>query len=202
MTITVSDIIAGPVRVFNAPVGEAKPDETTVDVGDAWGGNWVEMGATQTPLVAAYEFETEDWEIEQSLAAVDRRKTGHKLSLETVLSEFSADNLQLAFGGAVTKVAAGASQRGYEDLDVGDVEALEKLQWGFEGIYTNAAGDQFPVRLFLHKGTAVVGGQLQFAKADGYTGIPLRIEALSDFDQASEGERLFKLQRVTAEATS
>ena len=202
MTITVSAIIAGPGRFFTAPVGEAKPDETTVAVGDAWGGNWEEMGATLDPITAKYEYDTEDWEVEQSLAAVERRKTSQKFALETTLAEFTADNLKLSFGGAVTKVAAGASQRGYEDLDLGDVETLEKLQWGFEGVYTDSSGNQFPVRIFVHKATSEVGGDLQFSKSDGPVGITLRISALTDFDQATEGERLAKIQRVTAEATS
>ena len=194
----VSDIIVSPATVWYAPVGEEVPADDT-PAGDDWGGNWVPVGYTKTPLSMSYEFDELDVEIEQSLAPVKRVKTKENLALETVLAELYLDGVQLGTGGTVTDTAAGAGQVGKEELDLGGEAALDEKAWGFEGTYINEDGAEFPVRLFIWKATAKLNGALEFGKAD-YTGISLQIKALADLSK-SMGERLFKMQKILEPAT-
>lgn len=186
-----------------APAGEALPDETSVAADAAWGGNWVKVGYTKEPLSFMYEYEMADMEIEQALGPVDRRKTNEQGTFETVLSEATALNLDYVSGGDGTNpsvTAAGASQVGYEELDVGNNPILEKWVAGFEGINYDETDGALPVRVFFTRATININGGLSFSqKDDDYVGIPVQIKALADM--ANSG-RLFKWQRVTAAATS
>lgn len=196
----ITDIIITPGKVWYAPVGEAFPAED-VAYDAAWGGNWAQLGYTVAPVSIGYSFETVDKTIEQSLARVGGVKSSEELMLETTLAEMSAAVAKLAFGaGTITTVAAGASQHGYETLDVGDDFALDLYAWGFEGYYFDTAGDKQPIRFFIYSGAANAGGQMEFGKAV-QTGIPLQIKAIADMTQAV-GSRLFQLHRVTAEPTA
>ena len=199
MPEVVSDIIVTPVIVYYAPLGSSLPADT-VAAGTAWGGAWVKVGYTSEPLTAKPAYTAVDIEIEQALTPVNRVKSKESLELETTLAEFYLDGLQLGIGGTVSPTAAGESQPGKEELDVGGVAALDKRMWGFEGSYIDEDGATFPIRLFVHRATAIVNGNLTFAKANP-TGIPLQVSALADMTQ-SAGERLFKLQKILEAATS
>ena len=110
----------------------------------------------------------------------------------------TATYISLLSEGTVSTTAAGASQRGFEELEFGNTATITKRAWGFEGLYTDADGDDFPVRVFIAKGTAKFNGNLEWSqKTDDYVGIPLRIEALGVV-----GAQPVKFQRVTEEATS
>lgn len=198
--MSVSDIMIGGARIFYAPEGEALPDETDVAYGAAWGGNWVEIGLTSTPVTWAHNFTETDINVEQRLAAVARARTSEALMLETVLAELTADNLNLAMNGTVSPTSAGASQDGFEDLDAGGEAVLTVRAWGFEGRYVEANGTKQPVRLFLYLGTATLNGNLVIAK-ETPAGISFQVKGLADTSKAV-GADLFKFQRVTAEKTS
>jgi hypothetical protein len=199
MPEVVSDIIVSPASVWQAPVGETPPADSTA-AGADWGGSWEMVGYTNAPLTVAYEFDSLDLEIEQSLAPVGRVKTKEGLRLETVMAELYLDGLQLAWGGEVTQTAAGAGQVGKEELDLGGETALDERAWGFEGTYVDEDGDTFPVRLFVWRATASAGGELKLGKTEA-TGVPLKVAALADMTKAV-GQRLFKVQKILAPAAS
>lgn len=194
-----ADIIVGPARVFYAPTGEANPDETNIAYGAAWGGNWSEVGFTKTPLSMSRDVSVFEVFIEQSTLPINRAPTEETVTFETTLAELTADNLQLGMEGNVTTTAAGASQVGYEELAAGGKTSLTIRKWGVEGLYVDTSGNQFPIRIFIHRATATMNGQLAFGKADS-AGIPLQIAALADTSQASD-EQLFIFQKVTAPST-
>lgn len=198
MAEVVSDIIISPAKVYYAPTGTAVPADS-VAADTAWGGAWVYVGFTKTPLSMKYEYEKFEIEVEQSFAPVDRIKKSETLTLETVLAELNLTNLNLVVDGTVTATAAGAGQVGKEELDAGGVSTLTKRAWGFEGKYVDEDGATFPIRLFIWKGTASMNGDLEFGK-DDYAGISLQIEALADRTK-SLGQQLFKMQKVLEPAT-
>lgn len=195
-----SDIILSPATIYFAPVGETLPDETTVEYGDAWGGNWAQLGYTLAPLAVGYSREEYEVEVEQITLPIKRIKTKESVTLETTLAEVTAANLQLAIGGTVTTTAAGAGQRAFEELKAGGDTVLDEYAWGIEGLHQDAAGNRFPARLVIYKGTATLNGQLEFSKKKE-SGLPLQIKALADTGKAV-GQQLLSFQRVTAEATS
>lgn len=201
----VSQIIKSGAILWYAPVGETIPDETTVAFGGDWGGNWERVGYTKEPLTMAYEDERAVIAVEEHLGPVREFRTSEDLKLETVLAELTGGYLKLAAGGDpddVVSTPAGAGQVAFEEMFMGDEVAVPEFAWGFEGLYLDASGAEFPLRVFIWKGTAKLNGGLEFSKkSDDYVGAPIQIHALVDPDQ-DEGERLVQFQRVTAEASS
>jgi len=197
----VANIVMGNAIVYYAPVGESEPADS-VAYGTAWGGNWARVGYTNAPLVMAYEDEQVEAVPQEALTAVKRAKSAESARFETSLAELEADYLKLAFGaGTVSNTAAGAGQVAKEELVIGGDVDLDEYAWGFEGRYKDSSGNDFPVRVWIHKATAKLNGELEFSRESEGVGIPLQINALADTGKAA-GQQLFKLQRVTAAATS
>ncbi len=198
---SVTNLIKTGAVLWVAPDGESKPDETTVDYGGAWGGNWVRVGYTAAPVTVAYESEEFDLVVEEVLGPVKRFRTGEGLMLETVLAEMTADYLQLAAANqdTVTETAQGAAQDAYEETGLGGEAVLTVKAWGIEGLFVDSDGNDQPLRIFVHRGTAMINGELEFSKKeDSYPGIPIQIKALADTTQ-SAGQELILWQRVTDE---
>lgn len=194
----VANIFKSNAVLWIAPAGEALPDESTVGVGDPWGGNWTRVGFTSAPLKCLLEQERAEITVEEFLASVDRYRKSEKASFETKLAELTADYLGDAAGGTPSVTAAAAGQVGYEELDLGGVARFTKYIAGFEGIRYDANENALPVRCFIRRCTIVINGALEFSqRSDDYPGIPLLIEALADTD--NDG-RLVTWQRVTAPA--
>lgn len=203
MPEVVGDLLKSQAVVWVAPAGETIPDETTVAYAGTWGGNWVKLGYTKEPLSMLYEFDEAELMVEQMLGPVKRRKINEHATLETVLSEATALNLAYVTGGVaadVTSTAAGASQKAFESLNVGNDPVLTEWAVGFEGVHYDATGVAQPVRVFMDPATINVNGPLEFSKKnDDYTGIPLQVKGLAN--TASSG-KMFNWQRVTAPASS
>jgi len=196
---SVFQILKSNAVLWFGPVGDAFPDETTVHAGELWGGNWLRLGATKEPLTCLYEDERADVNIEESLSPVHRFKTSEALTFETVLAEIDLDYIALATEGGVAKTAAGAAQKAFDSLTVGNASDLSDYAFGFEGIHLNSAGVALPMRVFMYRGNAKLGGELSFSKReDDYTGVPLVIEALSDSVVLG---RLFKIENITGPTT-
>lgn len=195
----VTNILKSGAICWIAPVSTAFPDETTVAAGAAWGGSWVRLGFTKEPLKLAYEDENHNVEVEEFLGTVGRVKIGEKAMMETVLSELIADYLQYALDGAVTTVAAGAAQKGYSELLVGNDSKKTEYTIGFEAIKYNAAGVALPQRYGFWRCTLRLNGELKFSRRDDdHTGIPLQAEGLTNISTG----RILWTNLVTAPATS
>ena len=197
--MAVADIILGPAACYYAPVGEALPSDNSVGYGVAWGGNWVRLGYTKTPLSFNYTSEEFEAMVEEALGAVKRIKTKEDLLLETTLAELTADNLALGMDGTVTDTAAAAAQVGKEEMTMGGSGVLAEKAWGFEGLYQTSTGTQFPIRVFIYRATSKLNGALTFGKAE-YPGIPLQIHAMEDLTKTL-GQQLFLFQKVLAAHT-
>jgi len=195
---SVFQIMKSNAVLWYAPLGEAFPDETTVAAGELWGGNWQRLGSTKEPLTCLYEDERSDVNVEEYLMPVHRFKTAESLTIETVLAEIDLDYIALMTEGGVAKVAAGAGQKAFDSLTVGNDADLTGRTFGFEGVHLNSSGVALPLRVFIYRANAKLGGELSFSKReDDYTGVPITIEALSD--SLSPG-RMFVFQKVTAPA--
>lgn len=201
-TPVVANVIKSGAWLYVAPVGEAGPDDTTVAYEAAWGGNWERVGFTKTALTMAYESEEFDVEVEEELAPIKRWRVKENATLETVLAELTAEYLQVAAShqDVVDETAAAALQKAFEETGLGGEIVLAERKWGFEGLFLNASGDEEPVRVFVHKGTARINGALEFSKkSTDYVGVPIQIKALTDTTQDA-GQKLLMFQRITAEA--
>jgi hypothetical protein len=195
----VTNILKSGAVSWIAPEGTAFPDETTVAAGASWGASWARVGFTKEPLKLAYEDEEHDIEVEEFLAAVGRKKIGESSMMETVLSELAGDYLKYAMDGALTITAAGAAQKGFEELLVGNDSEKPVYTVGFEGIRYNATGVALPIRIGFYRCTLRLNGELEFSKrSDDHTGVPMQMKALANVTTG----RVIWINRVTAPATS
>lgn len=198
----VTNIVTGGATIWYAPVGEALPDENTA-FGGAWGGNWAKLGYTKAPITLAYEDEWGEASVEEALTPVKRWRIGESFTLETVLSELIGAYLNLVVHSTITTTAAGVSQVGFEEIDIGGEADLDEYAYGIEAKYVDASSpaNEFPIRVFVWKANAKLNGQLEFSNRNNdYPGIPLQIMGMADTSQAA-GAQLFRWQRVTAPAT-
>jgi len=198
--MAVADILLTPAAIWYAPVGETVPDENEVGYGEEWGGNWTNLGYTLTPLTMAVTRDTYRVIPEQLTSPVKLKYVSEEIVFETTLAEFTEETLEVAFGGVVTDTPASAGQVGVLEMDVGGDPTPDVYTFGFEGEYVDDSNNSFPVRIFVWKGVAVLGGNLTFAKNEA-AGIPIRIEAFADTSRAV-GEQTIRIQKVYEAAGS
>jgi hypothetical protein len=200
--MAVADILVSPVNLYQSAVATALPDETTVAFGAAWGAGWTSLGYTTAPLALKYDTSLFELEVEQVTSPIKGQKTKETMSFETTLAELTAANLKLAIGSTstITTTAAGASQHGFEEVNMGGEAILPEYQFGFEGYTLDASNRQLPIRIFIYRATFSLGGSLEFSKKSA-AGIPIKITAWADTSKTI-GQQVFKLQRVTAWKTS
>jgi len=198
--MAVSDILVGAAKVYKAPVGEPFPDETTVDYGDAWGGNWAWLGHTKEGVKVGYTQETFEVEVDLLTNPVNEIIIKEVVLIETMLAELTGANMALGFNGELTTTSAGPGQRAFEQVEMGGRADIDKYAFGLEGFYKSAFNEVFPVRVFIYIASATVNGQLQFVK-NNIAGIPLRIKAYAD-DAKAIGKQTMAIQRITGEATT
>ncbi len=197
--MAVTDILLTPASVYYAPVGEALPADSLA-YGAAWGGNWVNMGYTNTPVAMAYSNEKYAVMVEQVTPPVKRRITSEDLALEFTLVEMTGRNLALALNGTAEDTAAGAGQVAKTEVVMGGDSEVHEYTFGAEGEYVDADGGSFPVRLQIYKANITMNGNLEFSKSKE-SGLPVRVEAVADTARAV-GEQLMIIQEVTADALS
>lgn len=195
-----SDILVSGAWLWYAPEDEAFPDETDIDVGEAWGGNWEWLGTTLTPLAMSTETETFEVDVQQFTTPVLQSIISEGVTLTVTLAEQTADILQLLDGGNITTTAAGASQRGYTELRSGGRTQRTVYSAGFEVKHSLPDGTLLPLRLFFHRVTFARAGETAYDKGAA-AGIPIEITVLADSAQPA-GEALYVWQKVTAEATA
>lgn len=194
------DILIGYAKVWLAPVGEAFPDETSIDYGDAWGGNWEYIGDTLEPLVVAVERNVVAVEIQQATTPVKESITSMVPSLQTTVAVHSMDLLNKVLGGTLTTTAAGAGQKAWQRLQFGGEADIDYFAVGFEALYKTSGNVQEPVRYLFWKGSLTLNGNINFDKG-APTGIPINITILTDTAKAL-GEQLGEIHYITAEPTS
>jgi len=197
--MAVADIIVSPCLIYYSTPGTTLPADT-VAAGGAWPAGWTALGYTETPLSVELKRDKVEVDIQESLTPIKKAVQKEELTVETTLSELLGSELNLAWGGTYSPTAAGAGQPAKEEIIGGDVTTLTERQWGFEGKYVSAAGTTHPIRFYIWKGICELGCKLEFGKSKD-VGIALRIEANPDMTKAV-GQRVWKLVRITAPATS
>ena len=193
---SVTEIMKSGAIVYYAATGEALPDETTVAAGAAWGGNWTRIGYTGDPLVWTVEDERATVDVEEELVSLDEHRIAFNSMLATSMAQVTAAHLAILLGGTVSTTAAGASQKGYDELDINPTSLLTKYIIGFEGEHQIADGSTQPMRIFAEKATWRVNGDIEFTKkGDTYVKLPIEGKILKGTNYA------LRFQRVTAAAT-
>jgi hypothetical protein len=149
----VTNIIVSPAWLWYAPEDEPEPDDTTVDVGDDWGGNWEWAGLTTAPLAQAMNTTTFEVDVQQFTTPVAQSITEERMTLTTTLAEITPALLALLDGGNTTVTAAGSGQRGKTEHRAGGRTTRTAYKVGFETIAPIADGTRLPMRWFFHRAT-------------------------------------------------
>lgn len=199
-SVTVADVLVGPVWVYYAPVAEPLPAITAaglVSYTDAPGGNWAYLGDTNAPLTLAIDRQEFEVMSEQRNAPIKRVETRRVHTFETSLLEHDATNLALAVGGTTTTSAATGTDAGYTEIAItADAQSLPEYAWLFVGEYVDASGDSFARYWYVQKGDAQLNGNLQYGKEQAGA-IPLQIRELTP---ASGNSVVWR--KITAEPTA
>lgn len=174
------DIIVSPAKIYYAPVGETVPDETDIDAGEAWGGDWEDLGYTLEPVAINFEVETFDLTVEQEITPVRTIRTLLNAGFTTTLAELTGDNLALVMDATITPTAAGASQKAWDLIEVDAEKADVSLYaFGVEGVRVTNANVRLPVRVFFPRASITTNGEMTFAKGAG-AGLPVIVRAFAD----------------------
>jgi hypothetical protein len=197
-----SDVLVTEANILYAPTGTTLPDETSVawKTFSGWAAGWVHLGYTAEASQMGLTYQTFDFFVEQATQPIIRRKTSEVLTLTISLAQFTGANLALVTGGTLTSTAAGASQKAYDKIIAGGDSNIPEYLVALEGYRPDSAGTKQPVRIFLHRCTITLNGNVQFAKAGG-TVMPVTISAIADTTKAV-GAQLFETHIVTAPASS
>lgn len=196
-----NDILIAEANLLYAPTGTALPDETTVawNTYDSWT-DWVHLGYTDSVSNVTYSYNEMAYTPEQALSPVVRRKIDETMEFSFSLSQLSAAHLALLTSGTATATAAGASQKGFTEVVAGGDTQITQYMFALEGYRIDSAGDKQPVRLFVHKASIMLNGQIPFGKSAAAT-VPVTVKADTDATQ-TVGEQLFVAHFVTAPATA
>lgn len=195
-----SDILVSGAWLWYAPEGEPFPDETLVDTGEDWGGNWQWAGLTTEVLTMNVATETFEVDVQQLSSPILQSITSETFTLSTTLAEQTAELLQLLDGGNITTTPAGASQRGYTELKAGGRTVRTVYTVGFEVKHSLPDGTLLPLRLFFYRANFARGGDVPYGKGE-VAGLPVEITILGD-DTKDPGEQIYVWQRVTALGTT
>lgn len=100
------NIIGGPGRLVFKPYDGTFPDSISEVMGTtspyALADGWIDLGATNDGITTSRSFDTEDFEVDQVVGAVDTDITSWEHTLETNLAENTVENRQLALiGGTI-----------------------------------------------------------------------------------------------------
>lgn len=202
VNFSASDILVAEANILYAPKGTAFPDETSVDWNDfaSWHANWVHLGYTSEPARMGYTYDTFELEVEQTTQPVIQRKVRERFTIDFVLAQFDGDNLALVTGGANVDTAAGAGQKAWSQVKAGGDTNLNEYLFAIEGYRPDSGNTKQPVRIFVHRATLRLNGNIQFSKNAGTT-VPVQITGLADTSK-TVGEQLFEAHIVTAPATA
>lgn len=201
--MAVQDVLVGPGKLYVAPTTTANPDETTVAYDAAWGGSWTNLGdfPEGSPITLSINEDVFEVYGEQSTGLKKQSRTRRVIMVTGALQEHTIANwAYLLDATADAAVAAGASQKGYQELPFGVGTDISEYKFGIEALRVDTAGANQPVRWFLHKGSIRLSADIAYAKG-AQTGMGFEIKIYED-DTQSAGEELGILQIVTAAATA
>lgn len=121
--INSDSIVGGPgrlvVRDYDGTFPETIGEVMSTSSPYALQQGWSDLGATNDGIATTRTFETEEFEVDQVIGAVDTDITGWEHSLETNLAENTIENRQLALvGGTIVETSA---QLGTSTTLTGDV---------------------------------------------------------------------------------
>lgn len=126
-----ANVQIGVANLFIAPANTSLPADS-IDYGNAWGGDWVYVGATVEGVKFSIEPSTKNISIEESSTPALVTFDSVDISIESELAEDTLESMQLAYGagGVITATSAGAGTIGKRELALS--ETLGEIAAGID----------------------------------------------------------------------
>jgi hypothetical protein len=110
MSVTATNLIAGPATLYVADFGATEP--TDADIEDVPGAAWRDVGGTQDGVTLNVNQEFMELEVDQIVDIPARRLTSRDLQIATNFAEGTLENLVAALNGGT--VTTGSGTKSYE----------------------------------------------------------------------------------------
>lgn len=193
------DIVLGYGKLYYAALGTANPDETSVAFDAAWS-SWTALGDTLEPVRFNMNDEWVDISTQQSMGDLKSYRTDRKPTIRTVLAEHVGATLALIWGGTNLNTAAGAAQKAYSEIKVGNEPVVSTYKVGLEVLYVASAGSKQSVRYFWDICAFMPDGDTVYDKKKE-TGIPVLIKVYENTG-ATAGVEFMTTHIVTGPVTA
>jgi hypothetical protein len=197
--VTVANLIAGPIEIWDAPTGEAVPEFNDIApsgiVTPAPTGNWSQAGSSMETFNLIYTPTYTKVNINEVCAAPVQILVEEELEFSHMLAEDDLTNWKYSINaGTFGTTAAGADQTAQDTLVVGSATpSVRSLLL----IGTNAEGGSRLVHIFRAQQT----GPSEWARGREHQGRAVTWTGLADPSKA-DGQNLFKCFDITAPASS
>lgn len=155
-------------------------DFPDIDSGDEYGTatDYTYAGYTQEGINFGVSVTRGAIDVDQLLESLFTPITGREMTFSTNLAQWTATNLQLAFGqGTISTVAAGAGTHGYTELSIGDVEPDTYYSWLID-IEQQDTGE--PIRILGYKMVPVGSVESTFGDLESNAQVPIELQVLPD----------------------
>lgn len=186
-----ANVIVGSGQAYIAPKGTALPALTTQPTPSTWtSAGFTPFGYTDDGIQMTYTPTYKDIEVDEEMAAIDKRLIGEKGEFAAKLAEATLLNLQTAIPGSTLTEGASTST-----LTVGSPanpeqgEFIVAFQGPAPGLEVNASTSGRVIVVYRVKNTAAVTHHAQRKDKVIYA---VKFEALADSTRAA-GDRLFRV---------
>lgn len=200
MATTLANIIAGPLTVYEGPLGESLPDMDDIappGITITPGGNWVASGSTQEEFHLIYTPTFESVQINEVTAPVTAFETSAEAEFSYVQAEDDITAWERTIASSTkSTVAAGADQTAQDLLKVGTESSTVTLI----SLCITGLNPEGGTRL-IHGYRALATGPSDWARARGHMGRTCTYSLYAD-PAGATGQNLFKVYDITAQASS
>lgn len=193
---TVANLLAGPGRLYTAPVGESLPELNNLVSGVVTpGGNWSSVGFRTDPgMLIEYNPSIEDIMVEEATGPVKLNLHAEEVNVSTGLAERDMAAFQDAIAAiTASQVAAGSGQTAQDVWGIGGGTAAQ-----VQLLFIGTSPEGYSRAIVVWKAMAV--GKIADKYTKKYAGINAQWKALSDTTKTA-GYQLFKVYDITAPAS-
>jgi len=196
------EIIATPIEVYTAPIGEAFPSIDT----EPPGGNWTLLGTNgsrnydEEGVVVEHTESVEDFRMLGSTGILKSVRTEEGLTIRLTLRDLTLEQLKFALNAnTVTTTAAGAGQPGERDIDLYKGRTISEFALLVRGDFS-AYADGFNTQFEVPR--VRLGGEPEVTYEKGTpAGVEIEFVALEDENASTDADRFGKLRVQEAAAT-
>lgn len=192
MAGTVYNITFSSANLWIAEVGTPSP-AAGLGYGLAWPTGWLTPSGYEGAVNLKLENTLAPKIDDRVMGAVGHVITDKKASMSITLNYFDLENLNLAWGGTLTEVAAAVGVPAYKHLAVGSQSTVKNRLWGVEGFWDDNGTRRASRAIMM--GNALKGSEIVYDRKK-QIGIKLEIEAVFDLSKPTNSQLVEMWQHI------